>query len=219
MAELFLTLGDGLRWLGFVSSPVLLLPLVIPLWPTPLSPQIGAAHRALDRVSGAAQRVAMLAAVVMVLAQLTVVIIRHVYGLAFSWLDETVIYAFASVFLLGAAGALRDDAHVRVDILRGQFGPRVRAAIELVGIYAFVFPIGILVLWAVEPSLGRSWAGFEGSRESDGLPLYFLFRTLIPAFAVLLILQGLSNALKMAMGLRGIEPLEMNDAGGPAEVL
>ncbi|MEO1475652.1 MAG: TRAP transporter small permease subunit [Pseudomonadota bacterium] len=219
MAGTFLALGDGLRWLGLFSSPVLLLPLVLLVWPTQPSARLAVLHAGLDRVSGAAQNLAMLAAVTMVLAQLTVVIIRHVYGLAFSWLDETVIYAFAAVFLLGAAGALRDDAHVRVDILRGRFGVRLRAVIELVGIYLFLFPTGLLILWAVEPSLARSWAGFEGSRESDGLPLYFLFRTLIPAFAILLILQGLSNALKIALGLRGIGPLEAPAADGPAEVL
>ncbi|MEM9670463.1 MAG: TRAP transporter small permease subunit [Pseudomonadota bacterium] len=217
MADVFLMLGDALRWLGILLSPTLLLPIIVLIWPTEPSRRLAGIHRGLDSISGAAQSIAMVAALIMVLAQLTVVIIRHVYGLAFSWLDETVIYGFAAVFLLGAAGALRDDAHVRVDIMRNRFGPRIRAAIELVGIFLFVFPIGLLVFWAVEPSLGRSWAGFEGSRESDGLPIYYLFRTLIPAFAFLLILQGLSNALKAAMGLRGIGPLETPASQGPAE--
>ncbi|MEO0882285.1 MAG: TRAP transporter small permease subunit [Pseudomonadota bacterium] len=219
MADLFLAIGTGLQWLGILLSPVLVLPLAILLWPTQPSARFSSLHRLLDTISGGAQRLAMLAAVIMVLAQLAVVIVRHVYGLAFSWLDETVIYAFASVFLLGAAGALREDAHVRVDILRGRFSARRRAVIELFGIYVFVFPIGILVLWAVEPSLSRSWAGFEGSRESDGLPIYYLFRSLIPAFGILLILQGLGNALKMALGLRGLDTLPTMTGDGPAEAL
>ncbi|MEM8634417.1 MAG: TRAP transporter small permease subunit [Pseudomonadota bacterium] len=219
MADMFLEIGVGLKWMGLLLSPILLLPLIVLVWPIQPSGRLAALYSLLDRISGFAQTIAMATVVVMVLAQLTVVIIRHVYGLAFSWLDETVIYSFASVFLLGAAGALRDDAHVRVDILRDRFGPRIRAMIELCGIYIFVFPIGILVLWAVEPSLTRSWAGFEGSRESDGLPVYFLFRTLIPVFALLLISQGVSNALKLAMALRGRGSLQATSPQGPTEAL
>ena len=54
-----------------------------------------------------------------------------------------------------------------------------------------------------EQGLARSWALFEGSRESDGLPLLFLFKTLLPAFAVLMLVQGLSEALKAALRLTG----------------
>ena len=54
-----------------------------------------------------------------------------------------------------------------------------------------------------EQGLARSWALFEGSRESDGLPLLFLFKTLLPAFAILMITQGLSEALKAALRLTG----------------
>ena len=213
MAEAFLWLGDALRTLGLVLLPLLLLPVAALVAPAALLERFVALQAAIDRVSGGALSAAKLAAVIMLLAQLAVVILRHVYGLAFSWLDETVIYAFAALFLLASASALRDDAHVRVDILRSRFGARMRAWIELAGTFLFIFPICVLIFWAVEPSLARSWSGLEGSRESDGLPIYFLFRTLIPLFATLLLLQGFSNALKAALGLRGRLPL---DTDGPA---
>ncbi|MEO0982332.1 MAG: TRAP transporter small permease subunit [Pseudomonadota bacterium] len=204
----FLIVGDVLRWIGFALSPLLLLPLSTLIAPGLVGGVSGRVADGLNRITGMALKLAMATVVLMALAQLTVVVIRQVFGLAFSWLDETVVYAFAATFLLAAAGALRDDAHVRVDILRPRFTPQTRAAIELVGSYLFIFPIGVLVLWAVEPSLARSWAGLEGSRESDGLPIYFLLRTLMPVFAVLLILQGVSNALTAALGLRGLRELD-----------
>ncbi|HAQ75229.1 MAG TPA: TRAP transporter permease DctQ, partial [Hyphomonas sp.] len=157
----------------------------------------------IDAVSGWALGGAIAGAIILVGAQLLVVLLRYAFGLSFTWLNEIVIYAFAAMFMLGSASALRDDAHVRVDILRPRFGARRRNWIELAGIYLFLFPICIRLLAMTEQGLARSWALFEGSRESDGLPLLFLFKTLLPAFAVLMLVQGLSEALKAALRLTG----------------
>jgi TRAP-type mannitol/chloroaromatic compound transport system permease small subunit len=46
------------------------------------------------------------------------------------------------------------------------------------------------------PYVVRSWTILERSRESGGLPLVFLLKTLIPAFAALLALQGLAQAMR-----------------------
>ena len=44
--------------------------------------------------------------------------------------------------------------------------------------------------------MARSWAILERSRESSGLPLVFLLKTLIPVFALLVALQGVSQIVK-----------------------
>ena len=54
---------------------------------------------------------------------------------------------------------------------------------------------------------GRSW---RRSRETSGLPAVFLLKTLIPLFALLMALQGVSQAIKavacFALGHPGTEP-------------
>lgn len=204
MADFFLLLGTGLKWAGFGLSPLLMLPFFCLVFPSAmLGVSNGVAHW-IDRISSAALALAMACGVMIVVAQLFVVILRYVFGLSFSWLSETVVYSFAAMFLLASASALKDDDHVRVDILRPRFGVRGRAFAELIGIYFFLFPICMLILWsAISPSFVRSWANFEASRESDGLPILFLFRTLIPFFAVLVMAQGLSQATKAAQIVTG----------------
>ncbi|MAN47040.1 MAG: TRAP transporter small permease subunit [Alphaproteobacteria bacterium] len=202
-ADLFLTLGGWLNWLGLLLSPLLLLPLIVAIWPEPVEGLAKWLSRRIDAVSGWALGGAIASAIILVMAQLLVVLLRYAFGMSFTWLNEIVIYAFAAMFMLGAASALRDDAHVRVDILRPRFGPNGRNWIELAGIYLFLFPICIRLLAMTEQGLARSWALFEGSRESDGLPLLFLFKTLLPVFAVLMLVQGLSEALKAALRLTG----------------
>ena len=105
--------------------------------------------------------------------------------------------------LVGSAATLRDEGHVRVDILRPRFGADGRNWIELAGIYFFLFPICIRLLTTGEQGLARAWSLFEGSSESDGLPFLYLFKTLVPAFAVLMLAQGVSEALKAALRLTG----------------
>ena len=205
-ADFFLALGGVLKWIGLCLLPLFLLPLI-----TLVLPEISKAastflSRQLDRLTRLALSVAIVAAVLLFLLQLTVVIASYAFALSWTWLSETVIYAFATIFMLGAASALMDDAHVRVDILRPRFGERGRDWIELAGTYFFLFPICIRILMTGEQGLARSWSLFEGSRETDGLPLLFLFKTLVPAFAVLLLAQGLSIALKAALRLTGTFP-------------
>jgi TRAP-type mannitol/chloroaromatic compound transport system permease small subunit len=202
-ADLFLTIGTFLKWIGMVLLPVLLLPLFILIIPKPLQSAGKALARQMDDAIEWVLKIAMFAAVLLFILQLAVVISSYALALSWTWLSESVIYAFATIFMLGAACALRDEAHVRVDILRPKFGENGRAWIELAGTYLLLFPICIRLLMTGEQGLTRTWMLFEGSRESDGLPVLFLFKTLVPMFAVLMIVAGLSIALKAALRLTG----------------
>jgi TRAP-type mannitol/chloroaromatic compound transport system permease small subunit len=199
----FLQLGTFLKWGGIALLPVFLLPLITLIVPGLVEDFAKRVSAVIDRISGFAFGGAMVSALALVMIQLAVVVLRYTYGISFTWLNELVIYAFAAMFMLGAAATLRDDGHVRVDILRPRFGADGRNWIELFGIYFFLFPICIRILTTGEQGLARAWALFEGSRESDGLPFLYLFKTLLPAFAVLMLAQGVSEAIKAALRLTG----------------
>lgn len=208
MAEFVEIVGTGLRYAGYALSPLILLPFAVLALPRVFGGAGKAVSGAIDRVSGAAMGAAVFAAFAIILIQLTAVILRYVFGLSFSWLNDSVVFSFAMIFMLGAAGTLRDDGHVRVDILRGRFGARTRAVIEMVGAMALIVPIGVLILYAGAGMVGRSWAGLETFNESDGLPVKYLFKTLVPLFAVLMIAQAVSEAVKAALTLRGLRAIE-----------
>jgi TRAP-type mannitol/chloroaromatic compound transport system permease small subunit len=53
------------------------------------------------------------------------------------------------------------------------------------------------------PYVERSWAIFEGSRETTGLPVVYLLKTLIPLFALLIGLQGIAQSIRAALVLFG----------------
>jgi len=107
-------------------------------------------------------------------------------------------YLFSLVFLLGAAYALRHNAHVRVDLLYGRLGRRGKAWIDLIGGLTLLLPFSIFALWVSWPSVRNSWQVREISPDPGGLARYPIKTVILVAF-VLLILQGLSEVLKQVV--------------------
>ena len=116
-------------------------------------------------------------------------------------------YFFSLVFLLGASYTLQRDVHVRVDLFYGQLSDRGRAWIDLVGTVVLMLPFTIVALWLSWPSVRNSWAVREVSPDPGGLARYPIKTVILVAFA-LLILQGISQAIKQLAILRGLELAE-----------
>jgi TRAP-type mannitol/chloroaromatic compound transport system permease small subunit len=160
----------------------------------------------IDRMTGTIGRAVAWLSLVIVLIQFSVVVLRYLLGIGSIWLQESVIYGHAALFLLAAAWTLREGGHVRVDVFYAEASPRRKALIDLVGAVLLLIPFAATLLFLSLPYVARSWASLEGSRETSGLPFVFLLKSLIPAFAVLMVLQGLSQAAGAARVLRDSSP-------------
>ena len=86
----------------------------------------------IDRITSALGRAVAWMALVVVLLQFALVIVRYLFGLGSVWLTETVVYAHATVFMLAAAWTLQVGGHVRVDIFYADASARTKALIDLV---------------------------------------------------------------------------------------
>src|SRR4051794_11088219 len=157
----------------------------------------------IDRLNTAIGRAASWCALAIVLIGFAVVLLRYVLGMGSIWLQESILYAHAALFLLAAAWTLKEGAHVRVDVFYADASPRARAWIDLLGALLLLLPFCLAIVWFSLPYVERSWAILERSRESSGLPLVFVLKTLIPVFALLLALQGVAQAIRAALILRG----------------
>ncbi len=143
-------------------------------------------------------RLALWGVIAMALVQFSAVILRHVFGVNFILVQESVTYLHGAVFLLAAGYALLTDDHVRVDIFYRDASPRRQAIVDLAGSYAFLFPFCLLVLWTSSSYVAASWSVFEGSPEQSGLQGVFILKTLIPIFATLLAMAGFVRATEAA---------------------
>lgn len=152
----------------------------------------------IDRLNGFIGRAVSWCALAIVLIGFAVVLMRYVLGIGSIWLQESILYAHAALFLLAAAWTLRQGGHVRVDVFYAGGSPRTKALVDLYGTLLLLLPFCVAVIYFSLPYVARSWAILERSRETSGLPLVFLLKTLIPLFAAMLALQGLAQAAKAA---------------------
>jgi TRAP-type mannitol/chloroaromatic compound transport system permease small subunit len=157
----------------------------------------------IDRATTAIGRAAAWCCLFIVLAEFAVVVMRYAFGIGSIRLQESVLYAHAALFMLAAAWTLQIQGHVRVDIFYAQASPRTKALIDLVGALVFLLPVTVVIGALSLPYVARSWAIFEGSRETSGLPFVYLLKTLIPLFALLLGLQGVAQAIRAWLVLSG----------------
>ena len=150
----------------------------------------------IDRLNIVIGRAASWCLLFIVLTGFAVVLMRYALGLGSIWLQESILYAHAALFLLAAAWTLKVGGHVRVDIFYADASPRTKALIDLLGALLLLLPFALALLIFSAPYVGRSWAILERSPETSGLPLVFVLKTLIPMFAVLLGLQGVAQAIR-----------------------
>jgi TRAP-type mannitol/chloroaromatic compound transport system permease small subunit len=156
---------------------------------------------AIDRTTAAIGRVAIWCSLYIVVAEFAVVVLRYALGFGSIRLQESVLYAHAGLFLLAAAWTLQQDGHVRVDIFYGKARPQTRAVIDLCGAIVFLLPFAATLFVLALPYVERSWLTFEGSPQPSGLPFVYLLKTTILAFAALIGLQGVAQAIHAALVL------------------
>jgi len=135
----------------------------------------------------------------MALLTAVIVVLRYGFNIGSIPAQEAVTYLHGSVFLLGAAYALKTGAHVRVDIFYRDFTPRRRAWVDSLGGIVFLLPLCLFILLATRGYVAESWSIREVSPEPGGIPAVFLLKTLIPVSAGLLALQGIAEILRNAL--------------------
>jgi TRAP-type mannitol/chloroaromatic compound transport system permease small subunit len=122
----------------------------------------------LDRISSITGKAAAWLTLFMVIVTFVVVIMRYVFDAGLIWVQESVVWMHAVVFMLGAAYTLRAEEHVRVDIFYRSMSERRRAWVDLIGVITFLLPLCAFLAWASFDFVTQSWSIGESSRESGG---------------------------------------------------
>jgi TRAP-type mannitol/chloroaromatic compound transport system permease small subunit len=158
----------------------------------------------LDRISEITGRLTAWLTLVMTLVTVLVVVQRYAFDTGFIWLQESVTWMHAAVFMLGAAYTLQHEQHVRVDIFYSRMPARRRAWVDALGVVLFLFPLCAFLFGESLAFVTTSWSMHESSRESGGLPYPFvpLMKSVLLVMPVLLALQGLSLLAKSIATIR-----------------
>ena len=164
-------------------------------------PRLVALIDAFNRVTGNAVAWLTLA---MVLVTSLVVAMRYLFEFGVIWLQESVTWMHAVVFMLGAAYTLQRDEHVRVDIFYRSMSDKRRALVDALGVLLFVFPLCGFMLYESFDYVVASWSIREVSVNAGGLPYPFvpLVKSALLAMPVAVALQGLAMLLASLLRFR-----------------
>ncbi len=134
--------------------------------------------------------------VLMAAVTVMVVVLRYAFDEGTILLQEGIMYLHAFAFMLAIPYALKEQAHVRVDLLYARMSPQRQGMVDFFGHLLFLLPVSIFILVTSLPYVQASWRVLEGSSEVGGIPAVFVLKTLIPVTAALLFLQGAAEALR-----------------------
>lgn len=133
----------------------------------------------------------------MVVVTFVIVVMRYVFDAGQVWLQESVTWMHAAVFMIGASYTLLHEEHVRVDIFYRGMNEGRRAWVDVVGVLLFLLPLCGFLAYAAFDFAAASWSIHESSREPGGLPypLIPILKSIVVVMPVAVALQGVSLLL------------------------
>ena len=93
-------------------------------------------------------------------------IIRKTFNMSSNAWLELQWYLFGAAFLLAAAYTLRQNEHIRIDIVYGMFSRRTQHWIDLFGHVFFLMPFVILMISYFVPYVSLSYRSGEVSTQA-----------------------------------------------------
>jgi TRAP-type mannitol/chloroaromatic compound transport system permease small subunit len=123
-------------------------------------------------------------------------IMRYFFSSGSIALQEMEWHLFAMVFLFGIAYALKEDGHVRVDVIYDRLSPRRQAMINIGGTLLLLLPLSVLIVEGSVWYVNEAFNSGEVSGDPGGLPYRWLIKLLIPASFVFLIVSAIGFVIR-----------------------
>src|SRR3546814_550260 len=148
------------------------------------------------------------------------VFMRYVFASPTSWAFDVTYLIYGALCMMGCAYPPSRDGHVRADFISRLWRPRTQATVERVLYFLFFFPGILALIFAGWRYSSRSWRYLEVSSFSPAnIPIY-QFKTIIVAAGVLVLLQGIAQAMRCVVCIRsGAWPRHLEDVEELEQVL
>ena len=121
------------------------------------------------------------------------ILFRYIFNTNFIFMQELVMYMHAFIFLFGISICLKEDSHVRIDIISNKLNKKKRSLIEKIGLIFLIILLCFFVMYESSSMIARSWIMLEGSSEPGGLPIVFILKSAIYIFSFLILLQTINK--------------------------
>lgn len=162
--------------------------------------------RAIDKN---AERWLLLTFYVMLVATMAVEVIRReLFAYSSIWGEEIVRYSFIYLAWIGAAAAVKERAHIRIDVVMHYLGPRAKALLYIFGDLVMFVVAVIALYWSLETVHVSAKFG----SVSHGLRISMVwFLMAVPAGFALIIWRLLQSLWRDVRSLRDGTPVFEGD--------
>jgi len=131
----------------------------------------------------------------MVIITFCIVVLRYGFNIGWIAMQESVMYFYATSFLLGIAYTYKHEGHVRVDIFYNKMSDTGKAWVNLSGIILLLLPMTIFIFYSSWGYVMDSWSVMEESGDAGGLAFVYLLKTNILLMAILLTIEAIAQIL------------------------
>jgi TRAP-type mannitol/chloroaromatic compound transport system permease small subunit len=117
------------------------------------------------------------------------VVMRYFFNDVSIGMQELEWHLFAAMFMFGIGYTLKEDGHVRVDVLYDRFSKRTQSIINIVGSLFFALPFALLIIYFSIDYAHEAYVMGEKSADPGGLTHRWIIRAVIPVSSIYLILS------------------------------
>jgi TRAP-type mannitol/chloroaromatic compound transport system permease small subunit len=157
--------------------------------------------RFMDRISDFIGSFAMYLIYLMIAVLLFDVVSDKAFGFVQNWTVETAQFTLAAFYFLAGPKTLKNDQHVRLDLIYANLSERGKARIDMVTVWIVIFYLAVM-LWGAVSSLQYSWATNQ-RLPSLWAPSLVPIKILMVTCLVLMILQCIAIFFKDVAKARG----------------
>lgn len=133
--------------------------------------------------------------IVMVVLQVGEAILRYVFNKPTIWSWELVMLLYGVHFIIGAGWVLKEEGHVRTDVIFQTLAPKKQALLELIMYPCLFFVFVIVMLWKSTANAIYSVSVREATFTQWAPPFYPVKIIVAIAFLILL-LQGIAKWIR-----------------------
>ena len=127
----------------------------------------------------------------------TSVILRYFFSIGFTWLQDLYIWTHAIIILLGISYTLKQNEHVRIDLIYRNASVKYKKIINLFGLIFFGLPFCYIILNNGLSYFLRSYLLNETSKEIGGLSNLFILKFFIVFMGITVFFQVLNLIFKI----------------------
>jgi len=176
-------------------------------------------ERGFDKFADLIGAITAIAMVLMILNVFYDVIMRYFFRSGSIGMQEMEWHLFSVIILLGVAYTLKEDGHVRVDLIYDTLSTRKKAMINMIGAVVFILPLAVLVGLSSIDNMVEAFQSMEQSGDPGGLHYRWIVKGLIPLSFLLLIITDIGFFIRNFNIYKGLHPMDEYNLKGEIEEL